>query len=118
MGKVTQSKKASVATAQQTKATPRVELKKAPAPAAAKRAASAGPRKSGAQLTGKIEAIAALLRRSKGASIDDLMKATGWQAHSVRGAMSASIKKKLGLKVVSEKTGKVRLYRIADKAAS
>ena len=117
MGKVTQSKKAPVATAQQTKASPRVELKKASAPAVAKKTAPANPRKNGAQPTGKIATIAALLRRPKGASIEDLMKATGWQAHSVRGAMSASIKKKLGLKVVSEKTGKVRLYRIADKVA-
>jgi hypothetical protein len=116
MAKATQSKKVPAATAQKTKASPRVELKKAPAVAAAKKTTTASPRKVGAQPVGKIAAITALLRRPKGASIDDLMKATGWQAHSVRGAVSASIKKKLGLKVVSEKTGTVRLYRIVDKA--
>lgn len=45
------------------------------------------------------------------------MQATGWQAHSVRGAMSGSIGKKLGLNVISEKSGTVRLYRIIDQPA-
>ncbi len=116
MAKAAQSKKVPVATAQQTKASPRVELKKSSASAVVNKAAPTSARKGGAHPVGKIVAIIALLRRSKGARIDDLMQATGWQAHSVRGVMSASIKKKLGLKVVSEKTGKVRLYRIADKA--
>lgn len=43
--------------------------------------------------------------------------ADGWQAHSVRGAMSGTIGKKLGLNVVSEKSGTVRLYRITDQPA-
>jgi len=46
-----------------------------------------------------------------------LTKATAWQAHSVRGAISGTIRKKQGLNVVSEKSGDVRLYRIVDKAA-
>jgi hypothetical protein len=41
-----------------------------------------------------------------------LAKATGWQVHSVRGAISGTLKKKLGLAVASEKTGTIRLYRI------
>jgi len=53
-----------------------------------------------------------MLRRPKGASIADLCKATGWQAHSLRGAMSATIKKKLGLKVTSAKIDSVRFYRV------
>lgn len=53
-----------------------------------------------------------MLERPKGATITDLMKATDWQAHSVRGAISGAIKKKLQLAVVSEKTGSVRTYRI------
>jgi hypothetical protein len=42
-----------------------------------------------------------------------MMGATGWQAHSVRGAISGAIKKKLGLAVVSERVGETRTYRIA-----
>jgi len=62
---------------------------------------------------GKIGAVVALLRRPLGASLADLQAATGWQAHSVRGAIAGSIKKKLGLTVISEKTAEGRVYRIA-----
>ena len=44
----------------------------------------------------KIEAVVDLLRRPEGARIEDIMAATGWQKHSVRGAMSGAIKKGLG----------------------
>ncbi len=64
---------------------------------------------------GKIGKIIALMRRPKGASISDLTKATAWQAHSVRGAISGTLRKKQGLNVVSEKSGDGRLYRITDK---
>jgi hypothetical protein len=63
--------------------------------------------------TGKLETIVALLRRPKGATIAELTKATDWQTHSVRGAISGTIKKKQGLKVLPEKTGDFRTYRIA-----
>jgi hypothetical protein len=66
---------------------------------------------------GKIDKIIAMMRRPKGASISELTKATAWQAHSVRGAISGTLRKKQGLNVVSEKSGDVRLYRIADKTA-
>jgi Protein of unknown function (DUF3489) len=62
--------------------------------------------------SGKLGKVIALLKRPKGATIADLVKATDWQAHSVRGAISGAIKKKLKLTVVSEKTGDVRTYRI------
>jgi hypothetical protein len=45
-----------------------------------------------------------------------MMAATGWQAHSVRGAISGSIKKALGLAVVSEKIDGARTYRIEAEA--
>jgi hypothetical protein len=64
----------------------------------------------------KIDKIIAMMRRPKGASINDLTKVIAWQAHSVRGAISGTLRKKQGLNVVSEKSGEVRLYRIADKA--
>lgn len=74
------------------------------------------PKALAAPKPGKIDKIVAMMRRPKGASISDLIRATAWQAHSVRGAISGTIRKKQGLNVVSEKSGDVRLYRIADKA--
>ena len=63
---------------------------------------------------GKLATIIAMLRKAPGASIAALCDATGWQAHSVRGAMSGTLKKKLGLTVESMKRGDIRLYRIVD----
>ena len=84
-------------------------------PARKKKSASGSP---GGQTT-KTEQVLSLLRRPKGASIADLSKATGWQAHSVRGFLSGTLKKKMGLAVVSEKDAKgVRRYRIAKDAAA
>jgi hypothetical protein len=65
-----------------------------------------------AEPSGKLGKVVALLKRPKGATVADLMKATGWQAHSVRGVISGAIKRKLKLTVVSEKLGDVRSYRI------
>ena len=56
-----------------------------------------------------------LLKRKKGGTIDEAMEATGWQAHSVRGAISGALKKKLGLTVTSEPTDeRGRVYRIVE----
>jgi hypothetical protein len=62
---------------------------------------------------GKIAALVALLRRPEGATVEAMMAATGWQPHSVRGALSGSVKKVLGLTVGSEKIDGVRVYRIS-----
>ncbi len=57
-----------------------------------------------------------LLKRRNGATIDEAVAATGWQPHSVRGAISGSLKKKLGLAVTSEKIeGRGRVYRVAER---
>ena len=77
---------------------------------------AAASRTAAAPKPGKIDKIIAMMRRPKGASINDLTKVTAWQVHSVRVAISGSIRNKLGLNVVSEKFGDVRLYRITDKA--
>ena len=61
----------------------------------------------------KLAGLITLMREKHGASIDQLVKATGWQKHSVRGAISGTIKKRLGLKVISEKSDDGRTYRIA-----
>lgn len=61
----------------------------------------------------KLGALIAALRKPQGATIPELMQATGWQAHSVRGAMSGNLKKKLKLEVVSEVIeNRGRVYRI------
>ncbi len=63
----------------------------------------------------KTSIVVKKLRSPKGVTIDILMEATGWQAHSVRGFLSAVVKKKLGLNLVNEigKDG-VRRYRIEN----
>jgi hypothetical protein len=58
-----------------------------------------------------------LLGRPEGACIDELQAATGWQAHSVRGFLSGTIKKKLGLTLSSDRSGDgPRRYRIGPEA--
>jgi hypothetical protein len=61
----------------------------------------------------KLDQIAKALRKAKGASIQDLTKLTGWQAHSVRGAIAGALKKR-GLNILSQRVGAKRVYRIAE----
>ncbi|MER8912737.1 DUF3489 domain-containing protein [Mesorhizobium sp. M0761] len=65
----------------------------------------------------KSDLVLKKLRLAKGATIEMLMEVTGWQAHSVRGFLSAVVKKKFGLNLLSD-AGKdgVRRYRINDDA--
>ena len=86
-------------------------------PAKAKKAATGrdtakGPVK---QRTGTKQALVVeMLRRPEGATVDQIMDATGWQRHTVRGAFAGAIKKKLGLAIASEKVeGGARVYRVA-----
>lgn len=66
----------------------------------------------------KAERITALLRRAGGASLDEMMKATGWQQHSLRGFMSGTLVKRKGLTIASEKAGDERRYRIVESGAA
>jgi hypothetical protein len=57
--------------------------------------------------------LIAMLRRAKGATIDEIVNALEWQPHTVRGAIAGALKKKLSLEVTSEKDEKRgRIYRI------
>lgn len=58
--------------------------------------------------------IIAMLQRPKGATIAEMVEATGWQAHTVRGSISGALKKKLGLPITSEKVeGRGTAYKLA-----
>ena len=60
----------------------------------------------------KQEALIAMLRAEGGASIDEIVAATNWAPHSIRGAISGALKKKLGLTITSERVdGRGRVYR-------
>lgn len=59
----------------------------------------------------RLTQIVALLSRAQGASLAELTAATGWQPHSVRGALAGALKRK-GHVILSEKVDGVRRYRI------
>lgn len=64
----------------------------------------------------KQESVLALLSSADGATLSDLMDATGWQQHSVRGFLAGTVKKKLGLTLTSSKEdGDLRRYRIVTR---
>jgi hypothetical protein len=87
--------------------------KKAAAPSAKATKASAGRRNPDS----KQSQILALLRQPGGATLDALVKATGWQKHSVRGFLAGTVRKKLKLPLLSEKIDGIRTYRIGASRA-
>jgi hypothetical protein len=64
--------------------------------------------------TYKFEIVISLLRRPEGATVGELVEATGWQPHSVRALISKAVKKKQIINVVSERAGKIRVYRVPN----
>ena len=86
-------------------------------PPKAKKAATGrdGATEAGKARTGTKQALVVeMLRRSEGATVDQIMEATGWQRHTVRGAFAGALKKKLGLTIASEKVeDRGRVYRVA-----
>jgi hypothetical protein len=71
-------------------------------------AAKPAPRTNTKQAT-----LIAMLRRAEGADLDEIAEATGWRKHTIRGAISGALKKKLGLQVTSTKDHQGRrVYRL------
>ena len=73
---------------------------------------------SEAKRPSKQDEVIAMLRRPEGATVNEVVSATGWQRHTVRGVFSGTLKKKLGLTLASAKEERGRVYRIADPASA
>jgi Protein of unknown function (DUF3489) len=91
----------------------RSSAKKAAAPSAKATKASPSRRKSDS----KQDQIVTLLRQPGGATLDALVKTTGWQKHSVRGFLAGTVRKKLKLPLLSLKIDGVRTYRVGASRA-
>lgn len=84
-----------------------------PAPATKKTSTPAGTAATAAKAPGgKLGIVVGLMRRPQGATVAQLSEATNWQAHSVRGALAGSLKKKHGLNIASEAGEGGRVYHI------
>jgi hypothetical protein len=79
--------------------------KKAPKPAPKAKTTRPGKasKEKGVREGSKTETILEMLKRPDGATAKELLKATGWQAHSLRGFLSGTVGKNMGLAVTSTK---------------
>jgi hypothetical protein len=93
----------------------RAKAEKKPAPTKRNRAKpQAEPKAPRTRGDSKQAKLIEMLKRPEGASIEEIVAAFDWQAHTVRGAIAGALKKRLGLDVTSEKIdGRGRVYRIA-----
>jgi hypothetical protein len=93
-------------------------LKAKPSPkAGSTKSATSSPKHVGPARQGsKTAKILDLLTRPGGATLKEIIRATGWQPHSVRGFLSGALRKKLGIRVDSfKRDDKERTYRISSK---
>src|SRR5580698_2487716 len=91
--------------------------KSGPAKIRRKKPLQPGNRPSSTGSGTKQEAVLALLRQPKGTTVAAIIKATGWQQHSVRGFFAGVVRKKLKLKLRSEVVGEQRVYSISSTGA-
>ena len=99
-------------------ADPELEADVAACEAAWAQEKAAAPLKPRTRQNSKQAMLIQLLQRPEGATISQIMFATGWQAHTVRGTFAGALKKKLGLTLVSEKPEQgERIYRLPGQAA-
>jgi Protein of unknown function (DUF3489) len=86
-------------------------------PAAVKKTTKGAAKRIGSEprATSKTAQLIEMLKRPKGATLEEVMAEFGWQVHTTRAIMSAggSLAKKHGITVISEKVGDSRTYRIA-----
>ncbi len=90
-------------------------------PTAAAATAKSSPPAAGDAAPNKADAgskqsrVVAMLQSPTGATIDAIMKATGWQSHSVRGFLAGVVRKRLKLKLDSKKVDGNRVYQIVSR---
>jgi hypothetical protein len=77
-------------------------------------AAAGEPKAKKSEAGSKQERVIAMLQSPVGATIAAMMKATGWQQHSVRGFLAGVVRKRLKLKLGSSKVDGNRVYRITS----
>jgi uncharacterized protein DUF3489 len=70
------------------------------------------PGTSRANRSSKQERVLAMLRSPTGVTIEAIMKATGWQQHSVRGFLAGVVRRRLKLKLISKKVDDHRIYQV------
>jgi hypothetical protein len=91
-------------------------------PARARKGVTIQPPASDAKplaVSSKSDQVLILLKRTGGATLDELMKATSWQSHSVRGFLSVAVRKRMGLTLVSERGEQgQRRYRITGETGA
>ncbi len=92
----------------------RTSKSKAASTGARRAAPSSAAKMATPSAASKCDQILGLLRRKQGASLLEIQKVSGWQAHSVRGLLAGTVKKRLGLKLSSNKSDGTRRYFVAS----